>query len=92
MKEKLKDRHIDRLKRGTCTIEQGFIFSDLLTNCERISDHCSNIAVCIIQINDSSFETHEYLREVKTKETGDFLNIYKEYEKKYLAAGVNMQH
>lgn len=83
LKEDLKNRHIDRLKRGVCTIEQGFIFTDLLTNYERISDHCSNVAVCIIQISDTSFDTHEYLQDVKTMEKGPFLEIFKEYEEKY---------
>lgn len=66
LRTKLKSRHVKRLQRGMCTIELGFIFTDLLTNLERVSDHCSNIAVCLIQVNDDNFETHEYLRTVKT--------------------------
>ncbi|WP_124099351.1 Na/Pi cotransporter family protein [Ruminococcus sp. Marseille-P6503] len=66
LQTKLKSRHVKRLQKGMCTIELGFIFTDLLTNLERVSDHCSNIAVCLIQVNDDNFETHEYLRTVKT--------------------------
>ena len=66
---KLKNRHIKRLQKGTCTIELGFIFTDLLTNLERVSDHCSNIAFSIKQEEDESFESHKYVR--KLKETGE---------------------
>ena len=66
LRSDLKTRHIERLRNGKCTIELGFIFTDLLTSLERISDHCSNIAVCLVQVNDDNFETHEYLRTVKT--------------------------
>lgn len=66
IKTKLKSRHVKRLQAGKCTIELGFIFQDLLTGLERISDHCSNIAVCMVQVNDDNFETHEYLRTIKT--------------------------
>ncbi|MBQ8287238.1 MAG: Na/Pi cotransporter family protein [Clostridia bacterium] len=61
----IKNRHIARLKNGYCTIELGFVLSDLLTNYERISDHCSNIAVAIIESEQGSFDTHEYLSSVK---------------------------
>ncbi len=66
LRTKLKRRHVKRLQNGQCTIELGFIYTDLLTNLERVSDHCSNVAVCLIQVNDENFETHEYLRTVKT--------------------------
>ena len=80
----LKLRHVKRLRDGKCTIELGFIFSDLLTSIERISDHCSNIAVCMIQLEEESFETHEYLYEVKHDDEGSFKNEYKEYRSKYV--------
>ena len=86
LKTQLKDRHIERLRTGLCTIEQGFIFSDLLTNYERISDHCSNVAVCVIQIADKSFDTHEYLQGVKASEKGPFMDRYNDYKKKYQLA------
>ena len=57
----LKSRHIERLREGKCTVELGFILSDLLTNLERVSDHCSNIAVCMIQVKENNMDTHEYM-------------------------------
>ena len=58
---KIKADHIDRLKKGDCTIEYGFILSDILNNIERVSDHCSNIAVAMIEVSQNSFDTHQYL-------------------------------
>ena len=66
----LKQRHIKRLRKGKCTIELGWVLQDLLTNIERVADHCSNIAVCLIEIRENEFETHSYvgtLREAKAK-------------------------
>lgn len=83
LSEKLKSRHIKRLQNGECTIEMGFVLSDLLTNLERVSDHCSNIAVCIIQINIESFETHEYLHEMKKEDAGKFAERYEAFLEKY---------
>ncbi len=62
----IKEGHIERLKKGTCTIELGFILNDVLTSCQRVSDHCSNIAVCLIQTKRDAFETHSYLSRVKS--------------------------
>lgn len=83
LKLKIKDNHIRRLKDGDCTVEFGFILSDLLTNYERIADHCSNIAVCLLEIAHGSFETHEYLNHVKSDGENDFDVRYREYKKKY---------
>ena len=80
LRTKLKSRHIKRLQKGTCSMESGFVFMDILTSLERVSDHCSNVAVCLIQVNDDNFETHEYLRTVKT--SGEEFDSYVE---KYLA-------
>lgn len=66
----LKQRHIKRLRKGKCTIELGWVLQDLLTNIERVADHCSNIAVCLIEIKENEFETHSYvgaLREANAK-------------------------
>ncbi len=83
LKRKIKANHITRLKQGDCTMELGFILSDLLTNYERVSDHCSNIAVCIIEISHDSFETHEYLKNVKESPNQTFEDMYQTYKEKY---------
>lgn len=79
----IKMRHIKRLQSGNCTIEHGFVLSDLLNNFERVSDHCSNIGVALIEVAHNSFETHEYLHEVKTEENKDFKENYEFYSEKY---------
>lgn len=78
----LKAHHIERLQRGACTIELGFILSDLLTNYERVSDHCSNVAVAVIEVEHSSFDTHKYLNEVKYG-SPDFAANYERFADKY---------
>lgn len=83
IKFKLKQRHITRLQNGDCTIETGFVFSDFITNCERVADHCSNIAVCLIQVAEDSFDTHEYLQNIKMHGDASFDEMYKEYKEKY---------
>ncbi len=79
----IKSRHIQRLQEGNCTIELGFILSDVLTNCERVSDHCSNIAVCIIQIRKEQYNTHGYLNERKQAKAEEFVRDFESYAKKY---------
>lgn len=86
LRNELKNRHVQRLQKGQCTIELGFVFSDILTNYERVSDHCSNIAVCLLQINENSFETHEYLNELKHTKEEDFRIHFEQNKKKYLLA------
>ncbi len=83
LKRKIKNGHIDRLRQGDCTVEMGFVLSDLLTNYERISDHCSNIAVCMIEISNDTFEAHEYLSHLKSGEEEGFVNMYESYKQKY---------
>jgi phosphate:Na+ symporter len=83
LKRKIKNGHITRLREGNCTMELGFILSDLLTNYERVSDHCSNIAVCFIEMAHDSFSTHEYLSHVKSGEEKDFSDMYESYKQKY---------
>ena len=78
----IKTHHIERLQRGDCTIEMGFILSDLLTNCKRISDHCSNIAVATIEARNDSFDTHHYLNAVKYGDDS-FNKVFDEYNRKY---------
>ena len=83
LNRKIKNGHIERLRQGDCTMELGFILSDLLTNYERVADHCSNIAVCFIEIANDSFETHEYLKSVKTGGEQAFSDMYAFYKQKY---------
>ncbi len=80
--DEVKERHIKRLRKGKCTIEQGFVLSDMCNNFERIADHCSNIAVCLIQTKEDGFETHEYLDNLK-EDNQDFKQKYKTFRKKY---------
>lgn len=82
LKEELKTRHIDRLQKGECTIPMGFVFSDLLTNIERVSDHCSNIAVYTIQQDSPKLDTHKYLRKMRNGDDS-FAEEYSLYERKY---------
>lgn len=79
--ETVKVHHVERLQAGKCTIELGFVLSDILTNYERISDHCSNIAVCIIETQHDSFDTHEYIHTIK--KGADFEDQYRVYSEKY---------
>jgi len=83
LRESLKLRHVGRLVAGDCTIELGFVFSDLLTNFSRISDHCSNIAVALIQMSDASFETHGSMNEYKNQGSAEFNESFRYYSEKY---------
>ena len=83
MISKIKDHHVNRLKNGNCTIELGFILTDLLTNYERISDHCSNIGVAIIGSECGVFDTHEYLHQVKKENTGSYAENYAKFFQQY---------
>lgn len=80
----VKNNHIRRLQKGTCTIELGLDLEDLITNYERSSDHCSNIAVSMIQIKEDGFETHEYLDDIKKNQDSGFSEMFEEYKKKYI--------
>ena len=78
----IRNNHISRLQSGNCTIEMGFILSDTLTNYERISDHCSNIAVAVTELHKGSFDTHRYLNSIKYG-SSEFTHTFDEYEAKY---------
>ncbi len=79
----LKKRHIKRLRKGLCTVEMGFVFSDITTNFERISDHCSNVAISIVQTkNDAAFESHVYLDQIKA-ENELFKEKFEKYKDRY---------
>ena len=79
----MRSRHIARLQRGECSIIPGFVLTDLLINYERISDHCSNMAVSIIQTGNQNMDRHGYLNETRTPENVEFVTAYNEYKAKY---------
>ena len=83
LKELMRDNHIQRLQQGSCSIETGFVWLDMLTNIERTSDHCSNIAGCIIDTHDKNLNIHESLREMK-EHSQYFKEQYNVYAQKYL--------
>lgn len=83
LRDRLKKRHISRLRKNECTIELGFVLTDLLTNLERVSDHCSNIAVCILEIAHDDMDVHEYMRGIKKAEDSRFNEYYDRFKAKY---------
>lgn len=82
LKEQMRTRHILRLQQGDCSIETGFVLSDLLTSLERIGDHCSNIAGCVLDLHHRNMNTHETLRSVR-ETNADFNDQYNTYAEKY---------
>ena len=81
--DEMKLRHVKRLQLGECTLDHGFVYNDLLNNYERIADHCSNIAVAMIELDRDLFDTHEYLNRVKTAFETTFRQYYNEYSEQY---------
>nr|WP_283243681.1 Na/Pi symporter [Feifania hominis] len=86
MKETLKNKHVERLQAGICNVQSGISFIEVLTNLERISDHCSNIAVNVIKMVERStkFDPHEHLRKVHEGVSGEYKEKFDEYTEKYL--------
>lgn len=83
LSKKIKENHIRRLQKGKCTIEMGFILEDILTGLERVSDHCSNVAVEMITIYDNDYNTHEYFKNFSKDERASFNEEYEELIKRY---------
>ncbi len=81
---KIKKRHVARLQRGECTIELGFVLNDLINNLERVADHCSNVAGCVIEMEHDALDLHEYLEKVKSEENSRYSEIYNDYKEKYM--------
>ncbi len=81
--DEMKLHHVDRLKKGICTLNQGFPFNDLITNLERVADHCSNIAIAMIELNSDDFETHGYVINLKELHSHRFDEYYETYAEKY---------
>lgn len=81
--DEMKLHHIERLQKGECSFERSFVFNDLLTDLERISDHCSNIALAMIESESESFDAHEYISSLNAMHTKSFDEYYNEYREKY---------
>ena len=81
--DELKLRHVERLQKGTCSLQIGFVFNDLLTNFERVADHCSNIAVAMIELNQNEFQAHDYINNLKELHSHNFDALYNQYAEKY---------
>ncbi len=83
LKEELRARHAKRLQNNECTIENGMLFFDIVNSFERIADHCSNLAVCIIELSKRSYQTHTYLKGVKNHNNKGFMELFRDYLLKY---------
>ena len=83
LNDEIKQRHVKRLRQGTCTIELGFVLSDITTDLERISDHCSNIAVCLLEVHDDELDSHAYINQLKKEDNIDFASKVVLYEQRY---------
>jgi len=81
--DEMKLHHVDRLQKGVCKLDQGFVFNDLLTNYERVADHCSNIAVAIIELASDAFDTHQYITSLREHRGHDFDRLFAEYSRKF---------
>ena len=82
----IKSRHVRRLRDGLCTVEYGFVLEDLLTACERTADHCSNVAVEMLQVTEGKLEAHEYLNALKAgelHESAAFAEQFAQYKAQY---------
>lgn len=82
--KEMKRRHVNRLRSGECTIEMGFILSDLITSMERIADHCSNIGVCVTQVRENLYDTHSHLNAMKNDEGDDFVESLEKVRRVYM--------
>ena len=81
--DEMKLRHVERLQDGTCSLTHGFIFNDLMTDFERVADHCSNIAIAIIELDADCFDAHDYVINLKELHSHEFDKHYNEYAQKY---------
>ena len=79
----MKLRHVDRLQKGQCSLSQGFVFNDLLSNFERVADHCSNLAIAMIELESDAFDTHDYLINLKELHSQQFEQLVESYAEKY---------
>ena len=82
--EVIRQNHVSRLQKGECTIERGFVLADILNNYERISDHCSNIAVAVIEADSDVYDPHEYISKLREKDNLQFEKMYNTFRQKYM--------
>ena len=78
-----KNRHVERLQQGRCTIRQGFVFNDVLTAIERVGDHCSNVALAMLELRQDAFDTHETLHRIRDSESPEFQSTYDDYAARF---------
>ncbi len=83
LSDEMKHRHIDRLQKGLCTLQNGFVFNDLITNMERISDHCSNLAIAMIELEQDAFDTHDYVESLMSQKDEEFARYFRSFKQKY---------
>lgn len=83
LKAELRAKHSKRMENGECTVENGMLFFDIVNSFERIADHCSNLAVCIIELSQGSYQTHSYLKQVKKSNNPSFMECFENYLNKY---------
>lgn len=81
---RIRANHIDRLQSGECTIERGFVLADILNNYERLSDHCSNIAIAVISADKETYDPHEYSKSIRSEENTEYMKMLETYKEKYL--------
>ena len=81
--DEAKSHHVDRLQHGSCTIQQGFVFNDLLTGMERVGDHCSNIALAMLELAEDAFQTHASQHRMIDDQSADFQTAYKQYAERF---------
>ena len=81
--DQMKLRHVERMQNGDCSLSIGFVYNDILTNLERVADHCSNIAVAMIELSADAYETHEYMISLKELRSHNFDTLYENYSNKY---------
>ena len=81
--DEMKLNHVERVQEGVCSLNQGFMYNDLITNLERVADHCSNIAIAMIELQEDQYDTHGYIINLKELHSHNFDELYEEYTKKY---------
>ena len=82
--DEMKLHHVERLQAGICSVEMGFVYNDLLTNLERVADHCSNVAIAVIETEENAYDAHDYVIRLREQRVHHFDTYYNEYCEKYV--------